>query len=457
MLSPSWPSRSPSRRAAPPPPHLEKGALCPNKASWQKLANRIKAPVYCPAWLPDPLVGTIGNRWNNINSVSPDRSYLESFVWQETGGGAAGGELHVNLRGYPGRTTIPTCTAVDTVDGKTRRTKVPCFADPHGTVRAPGIAATMYTVNQDADQWHVLLAWRHCGRALHAERARRPAARLREGRGVPEAGAERPRPDQALCVRFTRKQVVVGAAAAGVLGAAGIYEAVDQLTSTPTRPPAAALGPGAASARRPAHRARQRRRGDRAAAPPRDRHGHGRDGRPPRREAQARGGAGRPRRGAIRRRRPGSASRSPGACRTSAATSPPRRSDTCRGTGAPRSRRCSTRSASRATRPTRSSSRTTSRCFCAATGSITSHTPSRRSSTRPVSSGATSFRKGFAGGGFDGGVSLPKQMAVAAGVGGADLIPDTAELFLGLHLDPRRQPRAAADRESRDARARARP
>ena len=140
-----------------------KGLVCPNKASWQKLANRINAPVYCPAWLPDPLVGTIGNRWNNINSVSPDRSYLESFVWQETGGGAAGGELHVNLRGYPGRTTIPTCTAVDTVDGKTRRTKVPCFADPRGIVRAPGIAATMYTVNQDADQWHVLLAWRHAG------------------------------------------------------------------------------------------------------------------------------------------------------------------------------------------------------------------------------------------------------------------------------------------------------
>jgi hypothetical protein len=44
----------------------------------------------------------------------------------------------------------------------------------------------------------------------------------------------------------------------------------------------------------------------------------------------------------------------------------------------------------------------------------------------------TSIRKGFAGGGFDGGQSLPKRMAVAAGVPGADLIPDTAELFLGF-------------------------
>jgi len=44
----------------------------------------------------------------------------------------------------------------------------------------------------------------------------------------------------------------------------------------------------------------------------------------------------------------------------------------------------------------------------------------------------TSIRRGFAGGGFHGGRSLPKTMAVAAGVPGADLIPDTAELFLGF-------------------------
>ena len=44
----------------------------------------------------------------------------------------------------------------------------------------------------------------------------------------------------------------------------------------------------------------------------------------------------------------------------------------------------------------------------------------------------TSIRKGFAAGGHDGGQSLPKRMAVAAGVPGADLIPDTAELFLGF-------------------------
>jgi hypothetical protein len=44
----------------------------------------------------------------------------------------------------------------------------------------------------------------------------------------------------------------------------------------------------------------------------------------------------------------------------------------------------------------------------------------------------TSVRRGFAGGGFEGKQSLPKRMALLAGVPGADLIPDTAELFLGF-------------------------
>jgi hypothetical protein len=44
----------------------------------------------------------------------------------------------------------------------------------------------------------------------------------------------------------------------------------------------------------------------------------------------------------------------------------------------------------------------------------------------------TSIRRGFAGGGFAGGQSLPQRMAVAAGVPGADLIPKGSELFLGF-------------------------
>ncbi len=44
----------------------------------------------------------------------------------------------------------------------------------------------------------------------------------------------------------------------------------------------------------------------------------------------------------------------------------------------------------------------------------------------------TSIRKGFVGGGLEGGPGLPKQMALEAGIRGADLIPDGAQLFLGF-------------------------
>jgi hypothetical protein len=134
---------------------------CPAKAraGWQRLADRIHAPVFCPSWIPDPLDGVIGSRWNNIDEVSRDRSYLMSWVWQETGPGAAGGEKHVNLRGYPGRTRVPKCVNADSK----QRNLIPCFSDPGGTVRAGGRIATVYNVNQDADQWHVLYAWHYNG------------------------------------------------------------------------------------------------------------------------------------------------------------------------------------------------------------------------------------------------------------------------------------------------------
>jgi hypothetical protein len=136
--------------AAPPAPK----AACKDPAAWRKLADRIHAPVYCPGWLPDPLSGKLGAVDNNIDSVSRDRSYLESWVWQETDGGAAGGELHVNLRAYPGVTKIPICRTggVDSVN-------VPCFAQPAGSISANGITSPVYTVNQDADEWHYALLW----------------------------------------------------------------------------------------------------------------------------------------------------------------------------------------------------------------------------------------------------------------------------------------------------------
>lgn len=135
-------------------------ASCPAawKAGWQRLANRIEAPVYCPAWLPSPLTGEIGGPSTSIESVGRDRSYLMSFVWKE-----GPEEIHVNLRGYPGKTAVPTCVDTQIDAGTVRRRKVPCFSDARGRKRIAGIDATVYTVNRDADEWHVLYAWRHGG------------------------------------------------------------------------------------------------------------------------------------------------------------------------------------------------------------------------------------------------------------------------------------------------------
>lgn len=139
-----------------------KPTTCPQswKAGWQRLANRINATVYCPTWMPSPLDAKIGGQWNSDGpAVDKDRSYLVGFLWHEAGAG----DVHVNFRAYPGRTAIPRCVDTLTTGAKTRRRSIPCFSDPRETRLIRGRRVTVYTVNRDADQWHVLYAWRRKG------------------------------------------------------------------------------------------------------------------------------------------------------------------------------------------------------------------------------------------------------------------------------------------------------
>jgi hypothetical protein len=137
-------------------------AGCPAawRSGWQALANKIQAPVYCPSWMPSPLDAKIRGDFIDIDSVHKDRSYLISFLEH---GDVGSGDVHVNFRGYPGTTKIPRCATIILNGKKTIRGTTPCFAQSVGTVTERGINATMYSVNQDADQWHVLLAWRFHG------------------------------------------------------------------------------------------------------------------------------------------------------------------------------------------------------------------------------------------------------------------------------------------------------
>jgi hypothetical protein len=110
--------------------------------------------------MPNPLDAQIGGQYQDIYSIGKDRSYLVSFLAH---GDLGSGDVHVNFRGYPGRTTIPRCQTIILEGKKTIRGTTPCFANPDGTRTVAGIHATVYTVNQDADQWHILYAWRHNG------------------------------------------------------------------------------------------------------------------------------------------------------------------------------------------------------------------------------------------------------------------------------------------------------
>jgi hypothetical protein len=135
---------------------------CPRawRAGWQKLANQVDVAVYCPSWLPDPLHGKIGPL-GSAKYVS-NGSYLIAFFWLDNTG-LQTEEVHVNLRGYPGRKKIPVCEDTVTVKGKILHPKIPCFDDARGTRRFGSTKVTVYTANQGADQWHVLYAWRHGG------------------------------------------------------------------------------------------------------------------------------------------------------------------------------------------------------------------------------------------------------------------------------------------------------
>ena len=110
---------------------------CPKawKAGWQKLANDVGATVYCPSWMPEPVDARINGIYKNGRWVSKDRSYLVSFLWLDQDAGVSR-EVHLNFRGYPGRTTIPSCQTTRTVKGKTRTRSGPVLRRQRGNEEA---------------------------------------------------------------------------------------------------------------------------------------------------------------------------------------------------------------------------------------------------------------------------------------------------------------------------------
>ena len=362
----------------------------------------------CPTRSPSQ----IGGQWNNINVVSPDRSYLESFIWQDTDTPGLSGELHVILRGYPGRTTIPTC-----LGGLNLTTPRPCFAEPE---------RSRHRERDPRDALHGQpgrrrLAHRCCSGTTRAASTPSPSTSRRRSttaRWSPTSSVELASlvliAPSALDVSPTRREVLAGAAA-GALGAAGVYELVDRLAGRRRRrgPPSRRRAARAAPARgRPG---RRRRTGVEVLVPPL----HHEVLTAQRRRSTARELRGRP--GDAR------AASSPGSTPTTRprpaglgvtvawglpyfrAPRPGRgAAATCRSTGAPASRRCSTRAASRATRTRPCSRRTTSRSCCAATQRAHIDDALGRIEHDRAPAGSRACAAASRAARFDGGESLPR-------------------------------------------------
>ena len=255
-----------TKQAAAAAPAAVPKPTCAYPAGWQKLANKIKAPVYCPGWLPDPLTSQIDGRWSNINSVSPDRSYLESFVWQETGGGAARRRAARQPARLPGPDGDP-----DLPHGRRPTAERPVLRrDP----RADGHRERHHRAALPGRTRTWTRGTRCCSGARAARCTRSPSTSPRRSRSTTSCGYLKrelaslvARPPSLM--KLTRRQFIVGTAA-GAVGAAGIYELVDQFTGGSPERAAAAQAARAASARRRARRRLGRGRGARAAAAPPD-------------------------------------------------------------------------------------------------------------------------------------------------------------------------------------------
>ena len=190
-------SRSPRPPSAA-PRSAETG--CPAKRASgmlaERLADRIHAPSTARAGCPTRSRARSARRSASAVraaelSVDKDRSYLALFVWR-----AGSGEIHVNLRGYPGRTTIPDLHKEDTNGTKTVKTKVPCFSDPGGIVKAQRHRGARLHRQPGRRPLARPLRLALRGRPLHREPARRAAAQLSQGRAEPRPDLEQPRARQ---------------------------------------------------------------------------------------------------------------------------------------------------------------------------------------------------------------------------------------------------------------------
>jgi len=110
-----------------------------------------------PVWLPDPLTDQLKAR-----GTTSTRSALTGATSKVSSGrtpiSAARAASSTSTCVLPGPHQDPGLH-----HGRRRQPERAVLRRPARHITEQGIKATLFTVNQDADEWHLLLAWRHAG------------------------------------------------------------------------------------------------------------------------------------------------------------------------------------------------------------------------------------------------------------------------------------------------------
>jgi hypothetical protein len=120
-------------------PHCPPGRA----ASWQRFADRVHMPVFCPAWLPVQLDGSVSGPDTTV--ASPGRHWQVQLVWRADDFSQL---IHVVFEGFAPGTWPPDCGGEH------------CFGGAAGSETIAGHRVTWYADDRGSSTGHIAAAFR---------------------------------------------------------------------------------------------------------------------------------------------------------------------------------------------------------------------------------------------------------------------------------------------------------
>ena len=120
---------------------------CPKswRPGWQKWADRVQMPVYCPGWMPT-VTGQIHSQWNTAYAPGRDNWQL-GFAWLEFNN-----LVHIIFEGYVPQAFPPHCEGG------------PCFAGYLGSQQVGAFRVRWYDHNLASHTGHIAAIFHANGR-----------------------------------------------------------------------------------------------------------------------------------------------------------------------------------------------------------------------------------------------------------------------------------------------------